>query len=65
MCYLLIHYVGNQFNFNVSRVINNHNSYLSQRDLFGDFLSKPGYFSILSPEKKVFKNKPHSNVFLF
>lgn len=43
MCYLLIHYVGNQFNFNVSRVINNHNSYLSQRDLFGDFLSKPGY----------------------
>lgn len=40
MCYLLIHYVGNQFNFNVSSGINNHNSYLSQNDLFGDFLSK-------------------------
>lgn len=47
MCYLLIHYVGNQFNFNVSSGINNHNSYLSQNDLFGDFLCEAGY--ILHP----------------
>jgi len=45
MCYLLICYVGNQFNFNVTSGFNNHNSYLSQNDLFGDFLSKPEHIS--------------------
>lgn len=66
MCYLFIHYVGNQFNFNVSGGINNHNSYLSQNDLFGDFFSANQFiFPILSLEEKVFKNKLHFNVFLF
>lgn len=55
MCYLFIHYVGNKFNFNVSGGINNHNSYLSQNDLFGDFFSANQFiFPILSLEEKVF-----------
>lgn len=66
MCYLLIHYVGNQCNFNVNSGINNHNYYLSQNDLSGDFLSRPGYIPrSLTPQKEVLKNKSNLNMFLF
>jgi len=39
---------------------------ICHREIYlGIFSANRDIFSILSPEKKVFKNKPHSNVFLF